>query len=213
MKKKTNLSNIIVTTYPSEKKASTTTTKWKPSFPLREDWGKKKDKVSKRGRRKSLKRPRRRRLLLPEKMERWTQNGIDRVLRLTSYLMNDTKQEIVKVRKKIKTLKTKSAKDKWRTKLKELRDNLKVYKQQRNSILYPKGDYIDTPFNEEDKEWGGITFKNFVDEFKGKPLHLIFLSDTETNHFESFVNAYFNGNRAWAEKAYEEGLELYYKEE
>lgn len=212
MKKKTNLSNIIVTTYPSEKKV-TTNEKWKPSFPLREDWGEKKDGTSKRGRKKSLKKPRRRRLLLPEKMERWSQNGIDRVLRLTSYLMNDTKQEIIKTRKKIKTLKTKSAKDKWRTKLKELRDNLKVYKQQRNSILYPKGDYIDTPYDEEDKQWGGITYKNFVDEFKGKPLQLIFLSDTETNHFESFVNAYFNGNRAWAEKAYEEGLELYYKEE
>lgn len=212
MKKKTNLSNIIVTTYPSEKKV-TTNEKWKPSFPLREDWGKKKDGTSKRGRKKTLKKPRRRRLTLPEKLDRWSQNGIDRVLRLTSYLMNDTKQEIIKTRKKIKTLKTKSAKDKWRSKLKELRDNLKVYKQQRNSILYPKGDYIDTPFDEEDKQWGGITYKNFVDEFKGKPLQLIFLSDTETNHFESFVNAYFNGNRAWAEKAYEEGLELYYKEE
>ena len=212
MKKKTNLSNIIVTHYPSEKKV-TTTDKWKPSFPLREDWGKKGNSTGKRGRKKSLKKPRRKRLSVSEKLSRYSKRDFIALQVMLTYKINETKSQITKTRYKIKTLKTKTSKDKWREELRQLKDNLKFYKSQRKSILYPKGDYIDTPFDAEDKQWGGITYKNFVDEFKGKPLQLIYLSDTETNHFESFVNAYFNGNRAWAEKAYEEGLELYYKEE
>lgn len=213
MKKKTNLSNIIVTTIPSEKKV-TTNEKWKPSFPLREDWGKNKSSSSgRRGRKKSLKKPRRKRLSLTEKLGRYSKRNFIALQVMLTYKIDETKSQINKVRYKIKTLKTKSSKLKWKEELRTLKDNLKFYKNQRNSILYPKGDYIDTPFNEEDKQWGGITYKNFVDEFKGKPIALIQLSDTETNHFDSFVDAYFNGNKAWAEKAYEEGLALYYKGE